>query len=181
MRRAEIMEAMRRVLARSRPVPITFVRKRYMVKTKAYEDGEIFGAVLDYKLEPPRLVVKYLDEDTLCVLHPTLRCTTTYTDPLYIYIRFKSDSISFAQAVPIPLIGRFVRARLGEEEVVASFTRLSRRFPTLVRAVMSLPEEIGDELVIVDGRRASLLELVSCPMTYGLYIREKVVIYVGRK
>lgn len=181
MRRIEIIEAMHRALTRSRPVPIAIMASpaKKRLTTRVYEDDEIFAAILDKRMEFPRMVAKYVDEDTLGVLHPALRCTTSFLDPILIYIKIKTRiTVGKPRLSSIPLIGRLAKPAT-EDRVVRSFARLRRRYPTLVGAILSLPEEV-EEVVIVDGRTGSLLDFISCPSIYGLYIGREVIVYVGR-
>jgi len=181
MRRIEIIEAMHRALTRCKPVPIAVMASpsKSRLRTQLYEDDEIFAAILDRRMEFPRMVVKYVDEDTLGILHPALRCTTSFLQPLLVYIKIKTEiTIGRTTLNRIPLIKKFAKPR-SEERVLRGFLKLRKRYPTLVSAILSLPENV-DEVVIVDGRGASLLDFISCPSVYGLYIGRGVIVYVGR-
>lgn len=148
-----------------------------------YSDPEVTVSMVTAKLRPPRIVVSEIDEDALTVLHPALRCTTTFVNPLLVFASFRREPrIGVSVRRPLQdLINRVLRRRAGDprERVLGELRAAAKRFPTFVRAVESMD---GGEVILVDGsRHASLLPLVSCPSVYGVYRTRRFFIYVGRR
>ena len=153
-----------------------------------YRDREVSATMISGKLKPPRIVVDEIDEDTLTILHPALRCTETFVKPLLVYASFRSG-VTVGRSLRRPLIDPLLklvdRLRKMEvdpaEKVLRRFAKLRKRYPTFTSAVLSIePPEKGGELVVVDGRKATLTDLVTCPSVYGVFRSTRFFIYVGR-
>jgi len=159
VKRYEAVEALHRVLTRHRDNS----KKMSGFPCYEYEDKHIYGSLLKERMQYPRMCAKYVDEEALTVLHPLLLCSTTYLRPLLVYIRFKAE-------IPPPKKEKILQKKL-------SFLR--NVYPAVYEALNMLPDEFGAGTVIVDGRRSNILDLVSCPSIYGIFVGEGKIVFVG--
>jgi len=159
VKRHEVVEALYRTLTKHR----NSSKRLFNFPCYEYEDRYIYGSLLKEKMQYPRMCAKYIDEEALTILHPLLLCTTTYLRPLLVYVRFKAE-------IPPPKKEKIIQKKL-------SF--LKNVYPAVYEAINALPDEISAGTVIVDGRRSNILDLVSCPSIYGLFIGESKVVFIG--
>jgi|GEM_PF-5957951 len=132
------------------------------IEIREYEDKNIYASITYKRLNPPRTVVKYLDEDMLTIMHPLLRCIPTFMTPYLIYIVVKKPYSS-----------------LKPKDILKAKQFLKKKHRQIYEAISLVENPERD--IVVDGGRANLLSLLVCPRTCGLYINKNRVLIVGGK
>jgi len=138
------------------------VTKEYRIPCYLYEDRISFASILTVKQNPPRIITKYINEDTLLVIHALLKCVPTFPSPLFIYLVKKSDF------------------EIKENYKKKAEKFLCTRYPILCEAITKVSS--SKSKIVIDGtERSKISDLVFCPSLYSIVILENRVVFVGNR
>jgi len=152
------------VEAFSRAVKFKAVKIGRMV-CREYEDRNFYISLVTQREEIPRMCLKYISSDMFNVLHPLLRCTSTYLYPLLIYVKVKDPNI-----------------KLSEKQIPKKVKKSSNKLSPYIQSLFNVDIDwSSNPILVVDGMKSTLFSLIMCPKIYGFYLQGDEFVFIGSR
>jgi len=132
---------------------------------REYEDRNFYISLLTQREEVPRMCLKYISGDMFNVLHPLLRCASSYLYPLLIYVKVKDPNV-----------------KLNEKRIPQKVKKSSNKLSPYIQSLFSADIDWNSNpILVVDGSRSTLLSLIMCPKIYGFYLQGDEFVFIGSR